>query len=574
MYLRVSQIASKEDTMGRLFSYRCLGLLFFLSLYFPVSFAQTLSADQKKACERNHESAQRCLQLVQEFATDHELLRTNASGNLDFPFGDTKAVINKVAARALLLQIESDLKAKAQEAAQAALQTISTSAAVNQTGGGPTAGGSTNLVSKPTTTDFISLASESGAFTDTINGTTATIQANALGLTKYFLNRPVFQEWRSRYADVIQPLTFTVTLNLAQTGSSTATVVSSANPSTPASIGSVLLPTNNASFSSFGANYAVYRPYNPQDKKFLKSWQDALASNQTALNAATMAIGDVVNKLFTDSISVSIATQTSANLSEWHKDAVDAEKANDFNKFVQAYSKYEDAFCNAVLASSPDAPKNVLTLSQAIDAFNQAVYKVLDDARGTPLATLSYLYSAPQGQPATHNITAVASYLFKGDDPQKRTPLTGAQLTANFTTSIYATVPAGAAYGRLRDFQLSGEFDKPFGGTVAEPRATWSLAAYGQYQYDPTVLNITAGNLVPGTNIALPDNAQVLLGTAGWLGVAQGKIVFNLKQGLTIPVAVKWSNKTDLLKGSDVRGQIGISYDLSALSKLISPSKN
>jgi hypothetical protein len=202
------------------------------------------------------------------------------------------------------------------------------------------------------------------------------------------------------------------------------------------------------------------------------------------------------------------------------------------------------------------------------------VYTVLNKARGTPLATLSYLYSAPPDKPATHSITAVLSYLFKGDDPQKRTPLTGAQLTSNFTTSIYASVPSGAAYGRLRDFQLSGEFDKPFGGTPAESRGTWSIAAYGQYQYDPTVLNITAGNLVPGTNIALPGNAQVLLGTAGWLGVAQGKLVINLKQGLNIPIAVKWSNKTDLLKGSDVRGQIGLSYDLSALSKLISPSKN
>jgi hypothetical protein len=560
--------------MARLFPYRGPGLLLFLLLYLPVSNAQTLTADQQKACERGHENAQRCLQLVQEFATDHELLRTNASGNLDFPFGDTKAVINKVASRAILVQIKSDLKDKAEQAAQTALQTISTSAAVNQNGGAPMAGGSTNLVSKPTTTDFISLASESGAFTDTINGTTATVQANVLGLTKYFLNRPVFQEWRNTYADVLQPLTFTVTLNVAQTGSSTATVASSANAATPTSIGSVLLPTNNASFSSFGANYVVYRRYNPQDKKFMDKWKEALSSNQSALDSATKSIEAVMSKLFTDELSPIIASQMSASLTEWHQEAVAAEKANDFNKFVLAYAKYENAFCDAVLASSPDAPKNVLTLSQAIDAFSQVVYTVLDQARGKPLATLSYLYSSPEGKPATHSFTAVVSYLFKGDDPKKRTPLTGAQLTANFTTSIYASLPAGAAYGRLRDFQLSGEFDKPFGGTPDEPRGTWSLAGYGQYQYDPTVLNITAGNLAPGTNIALPSDAQVLLGTAGWLGVAQGKVVINLKKGLNIPVALKWSNKTDLLKGSDVRGQVGISYDLSALSKLLSGGSN
>ena len=157
-----------------------------------------------------------------------------------------------------------------------------------------------------------------------------------------------------------------------------------------------------------------------------------------------------------------------------------------------------------------------------------------------------------------------------GQKDNTRTFLSGAQLTGNFTASLYAKVPTGATYGRFRDLQASAEFDKPFGGTIADPRGVFSLAGYGQYQYDPTVLNITSENLVPGTNISLPANAQVLLGTKGWIGVAQGKIVFNISKGLSLPVALKWSNKTDLTKGNDIRGQLGLSYDLSALSKLIS----
>lgn len=549
--------------MARLFFYHSLGLPLLLSLYIPISMAQT--AEQQAACDRHHVGPKYCDRLAREFAS-RDLSAAKPVQDLDNPFTFTDEFAIKVAPKAALKLLSSDL------AKQTARQILSTSAAVTQVGGAPTAGGSTNLVSKPTTSDFISLASESGAFTDTINGTTATIQANALGLTKYFANRPVFERWESRYADFFQPLTFTVTLNVAQTGSSTATTAGSANAATPASITSVLLPTNNVSFSSFAANYSVYRPYNPQDQKFLDSWSKALTKNQSAMQDAARNIASDVNKLFTTAVKTSVFTQMGTPLNTWHSAAVNAEGTGDFDAFVSAYSTYLDAFADAVLAT-PDAPKNVLALSQAIDAFNQVVYDVLNDARGTPLATLSYLYSTPQDKPATHSFTAALSYLFKGDNPKRRTPLTGAQLTANFTTSIYASLPAGAAYGRLRDFQLSGEFDKPFGGTPDEPRGTWSLAGYGQYQYDPTVLNITAGNLVPGTNIPLPGDAQVLLGTAGWLGVAQGKLTINLKKGLSIPVAVKWSNKTDLLKGDDVRGQVGISYDLSALSKLISPAK-
>jgi hypothetical protein len=550
--------------MARLFSYRSLGLPLLLSLCVPFLLAQ--DAAQQASCNQHHVGSKYCDRLAREFAS-RDLSAGRPVQDLDNPFTFTDEFAIKVAPKAALRLLSSDL------AKQTARQILSTSAAVTQVGGAPTANGSTNLVSKPTTTDFMSLASESGAFTDTINGTTATIQANALGLTKYFANQPVFERWESRYADFIQPLTFAVTLNVAQTGSSTATTAGSANAATPTSIASVLLPANNVSFSSFAANYSVYRPYNPQDKKFLDSWSKALAKNQGAMQDATRNIASDVNKLFTTEVKTSVFTQMGTPLNTWHSAAVNAEGAGDFDAFVSAYSAYLDAFADAVLAT-PDAPKNVLALSQAIDAFNQIVYDVLNDARGTPLATLSYSYSTPPDKPATHSFTAALSYLFKGDDPTRRTPLTGAELTANFTTSIYASLPAGAAYGRLRDFQLSGEFDKPFGGTPDEPRGTWSLAGYGQYQYDPTVLNITAGNLAPGTNIALPSDAQVLLGTAGWLGVAQGKVVINLKKGLNIPVALKWSNKTDLLKGSDVRGQVGISYDLSALSKLLSGGSN
>jgi hypothetical protein len=241
---------------------------------------------------------------------------------------------------------------------------------------------------------------------------------------------------------------------------------------------------------------------------------------------------------------------------------------------VAAYSAYEDFFYDYFTAA-PDGPKNLLDLSQALEAYNQATFAVLNQAR-TQLATVTYTFTAAGQKPATHGFKAIYSESFKGKPnltTGKGSFATGMQLTGNFAAELYSSLPAGATYGRLKDLQASAELDKPFGGTTASPRGTISLAGYGQYQYDATVLNITAGNLAPGTNITLPSNAQVLLGTAGWLGIVQGKVTINLNQGLTLPVAIKWSNKTDLLAAQDIRGQIGLSYDLSALSKLINPAK-
>jgi hypothetical protein len=572
--------------MGRL-SLSCRVLTFcslLVIVRLPICLAQTVTSEQQSSCDRHHET-NRCQQLVKEFYADHGLLAASPSTPLDQLWGDTVALSDKMAPKAVLLQLSSNLKAQADQAAQRALQTISTTAAVTQVGSSPSTSGSTNLVTKPTTTDFLSVAAESGAFTDSLNGNAVTLQANALGLTKYLANAPVFARWDSKFADRIQPLDFTVSLNVAQSGSSTVPTTGSANSSTPPSIASVVLPSNNASFGSFRVAYAIYRPYNPQDKTFLANWNKAVTANQGILNSTGSAIKVALDALLTPTVVQAMAENLAAPQSEWHEAGAAAEKQGNFDAFASAYETYDNTVCDYIL-SRPDAPKNVLTLSQALDAFNAAAYTVLDQARGTPLATVSYTYSTPASKPATHDFTLVLSELFRGGKDIKdasgnktgqkdetRTFWSGAQLTGNFTASIYANLPPGATYGRFRDVQLSAEFDKPFGGTIAEPRGVLSVAGYGQFQYDPTVLNITQGNIVPGTDITLPENAQVLLGTSGWLGVVQGKIVFNLAKGLSIPVALKWSNKTDLLKGSDVRGQLGLTYDLSALSKLISTNQ-
>ncbi len=546
------------------------------------AIAQTASPSNHETCDQ-HKVGPWCDALVFEFYRQHGLIAGAPVPSLDDLLGDTKALGRKLAPKAILTALEDNFKNKAERAAQQALQTISTSAAVNQAGGSSNGSGSTDLTTKPTTTDFISVAEETGAFTSSQNGSALTIQANALGVAKYLGDQPMFRRVDGKAADVLQPLTFAVGLNVTQSGTATTSTSGSANSTTP-TIASIVLPTNDVSFSSLKLNFALYRAYNPQDKKFAATWKKAVTTNQAALTAAGSSIANAVDS-FSDSTKATIEENLGTPLSEWHAKGAAAEKGGNFDAFVNAFADYNNEFCDYLLAR-PDAPKAVLDLQQAIDAFSNATNRVLNQARGKPLLTVTYLYSTPAQKPATHSATVVFADVFRGGRPVRdasgretaesddtRTFLSGAQLTANFSTEIYSTVPSGAKYAHLRDLQMSAEFDKPIGGTTAEPFGTFSVAGYGQYQYDPTVLNIGQGNVAPGTDITLPSNAQVLLGTAGWTGVMQGKFALNLTKGLNIPIAVKWSNKTDLMPAdkqhSDVRGQFGLSYDLSALQKLI-----
>lgn len=590
-----------------------VGLLLTIPLY---SKAQTVTRTEQAACAAHH--VQRwCGPLALDFSRRVLIVQ---------PLSDPRALGADMAPRALRMTLESAaksaLKTQAEQAGQRALQAISVAGAVNQTTGTASTSGSTDLAAKPTTTDFLSIAEATGGFTQTQNGSAVTLQANALGMTKYLRNEPVFARINSRAADWLQPLTVTVTVNLAQAAATfvpTSATSASSSVSPGSSIASVLLPATNATLNSVGANYALYRRYSPQDKKFAAAWKAALLANQTTLAKAGSAIASAVNAMLSRVTSGKGLATLQAAQQQWASDGAAAERSGDFVAFAAAYERYRDAVEDLVLSSDDAKPataassqsggktaaktsnapeaatgaKNesesgaeaVNQLNLALEVEQEATWTVLNQARGKPLATASYLYTTPTSAPATHSATLSLAEVF----PQ------GAQITGNFTAEMYASLPRAASYGRLRDVQLAAELDYPLGGTVkgetveaetvkagttkagttgagtvANPRATVSLAGYGQYQYSPSVLNVSASNVAPGT--AIPVSGQVLAGAAGWLGVAQGKLTLHLRQGLDLPLAIKWSNRTELLNSSDVRGQFGLSFDLSALSRLIGSS--
>jgi hypothetical protein len=148
-------------------------------------------------------------------------------------------------------------------------------------------------------------------------------------------------------------------------------------------------------------------------------------------------------------------------------------------------------------------------------------------------------------------------------------------LNFNGAISIYnGALPSGAKYGRIHYGQVSGEFDRNIGGSKGGLQSQMSLAGYWQYQPQPSVLNIPAGTVVPGTSIPLPNGVQEFVGTAGSLWVAQAKYTLKNSSGINVPVGISWSNKTDLLIGSKVGGQIGLSYNLSGLSSIFTKSSS
>jgi hypothetical protein len=189
--------------------------------------------------------------------------------------------------------------------------------------------------------------------------------------------------------------------------------------------------------------------------------------------------------------------------------------------------------------------------------YRQAWFNALDQAVGN-LFTLEYDYDRSLSQPVTHEIKLIYAYNFR----------TAGMLTFNGAVSLYGAIPAGAKYGSLHYGQVSTEYDRTITGKDKSMQTQLSLAGYWQYQPHPSILNIPAGTVAPGTDIPLPNGTQEFVGTAGSLWVTQAKFTIKGSGGINIPIGVSWSNKTDLLQGTKVGAQVGISYNFSSLAGL------
>ena len=465
-------------------------------------------------------------------------------------------------------QLTTDLDSKAKELIA---QAVSTLASTTENGANGQSSGSTNLVTKPTATDFISVAAESGAFSETSNASSVTLTANAGGIQRYLDGKAIFSQ---EAHDILKHIGIKATLNVSQSRNTSSASSVPANGGTPVSITSILLPQDsNLTFNALTVNFSIWRRWDPRNKDSQKSWSAAINESNTFKPALKTMGSDLflLEKLAPQMYGNLNADSQSPKLSFADK-AADAVTEQDFKDLADRFESFAEALQVKALAIDSDFESNAYKgLQDELNVYG-ILGTILDKARGTPLLTAQYTYSVPPSKPATNDATITFAYVGKSKSKTQQ----GLQFNANAYASWYASQPKGATYQQLRACQFSGELDKPLGANAkTSPSATASLAAYGQYQYDKTVLNITSGNLVPGTDITLPGNAQVLLGTKGWTGIAQAKVVFNIPKakGMSIPVAAKWSNQTDLRTGGDWRGQFGISYDLSALSSLIAPAK-
>jgi len=447
--------------------------------------------------------------------------------------------------------------------------------ALQQNGSSTGSGGTTNLVSKNLTSKVLSLASEYGALTQSSSGQTTTfsgtldgipiaLEAHSDGLvTECPLNLMHRKCLNSGFLNVLGRISYSVAFNTSQstqlTGMANGPVQGSSQPVSVTSNGTTAV-------GQITAKYVIFQPAvafdqvtkalnglgsgNPVDSastelstatNVLKAYQANAGQDQDPPGAWDNWVTTTASKLS--------STPSKEVVTEWEKQG-DGLAAVLENNGAQTARPTDDELTQAAL--------NYASAYAKLESAERSFY---ESSAITPTPVLSFEYD--ENRPASQPTNSVFRLIY-GQPLGKNWTLAG-----NAAVSIYDQTPSSSIPGaqRLRDIQLAFEADYTLGklGILGTPIV--SGAYYFQDQTSPAILNVIPGSPVPGiTFVGLSANATQAFATKGKISIGQLRISLgNSQSGLRVPLAITFSNRTELTTGFKVGAQIGISYNFDSL---------
>lgn len=438
---------------------------------------------------------------------------------------------------------------------------------IQQTGASVGSGGTTNLVSKNITSRLLSLANEYGAIKESSNGDTTSVSGSLDGIplalagrtqdlfTECPLNIKTTKCLSSSTLDFLGRFSYSLAFNTAKASQLSGVPAGLQQGSTqPVTIKSTGTP---ATVSQITGKFALIPPklkFNDLEAALKKLPSDSsLVATSADLSAAAARLRSFQENAAQASLQWRI--KTAELLRKKSEGEVEAE-----------WAKQGDALA-FVLETNGD-PKNRPTdaqLTQAALDFADALAKFGSTERiffnaqlPQPVLSIEYDNNRPPNQPTNSVFRLIYAQTTKGWT-----------FTGNGAISIYDSDPSKSAPGaqRLRDIQLGLEADHDLPNFSLIGKPTFSAAYYFQNQTSPAILNVTPSSPVPGITLTgLSPTASQVFAQKGTISIGQIKFTMGkAASGIKVPFAITFANRTELINKSDVRGQIGISYDFDAL---------
>lgn len=440
--------------------------------------------------------------------------------------------------------------------------------------------GSTSKAVKTGVAALVGFALESGAVSQTIDQNVATLRANAEGLGRFLSNQDVFavcpsedsgcNAWRG-----LKNLELSASFNISDADAKTLTGTTAGAAPRAVSFTSTL---TQHQFASATARYAVANPRDLRSKKYQDQWRAWFAKNRTALMAAgddlVKHISDVTDRIQTVDAQGRPTTDADTQYTQWlartRAALLPLETADEVpsERWQLKLQAQLDELLERLRRLDPNFDAKLVEAGNAYVRYLATRRDLTSMLVTDPALTVEYTYAEPQLQPRLHTVKVAWAYSPKSD-PGVPNPGT---ITLNAGIDYYHDAqPTGAGLetSHWKDAQAALQFDRPVG--PAGSAATLSASIYYQYQMNRNTFAVPTGAL-PGTNITLPAAGTPLLSEAGSIFVAQATLTIRMaNSGLKIPVGFSWANRTELVPGNRVIGQIGFTFDSSPLLLMNAP---
>ncbi len=417
-----------------------------------------------------------------------------------------------------------------------------------QLGSSGGATGVTSLVSNVAAPALIGLGVEYGAIQQNTTGNTTTLRANLLGVSRVLLGEQQFSYCPEIAPEDCAPVSrwlrhFSGNASFENTNSTTGT--GTATPVTSTTPTPIDLFGNGFRMASWGARFD-FTATDPSDPGFLDRFGDVIQQLRT----------DQASADFTSAVSALFEGSAIEAYREWLEQTLPILKnAATPDQFKTKLGEQLDILIAELKTLDANFRTKVIALGRASEDYFAVRDKLLQQIQSRRFS-LEYTNLHALNQPTTSNLRFIFSH------QPTAAPLL---ITANAAMTLYNSIPTGATTGRLRDVQAAAKIDRRLGMIPNLGNAVLTVGGYYQWMKDDALIEIGPGNVAPGSGIVLPGTAATLLGTKGSIGIVQGRVTVPLNNTIKIPLSLTWSNRTELIKESDTRGQIGVTFDIDSL---------
>jgi hypothetical protein len=425
-----------------------------------------------------------------------------------------------------------------------------------ETSSGSGAAGKTSVASQGSVASLFSFAAENGALTRTESGTTITFRtspANVIAALRkggWIESGPNVPPFDGSFESIAKRLSAFVSFDASRGNNTNGNSTSSATP---------VFTGDKQQVSGWGLRFEIVNKRDPRRPEYRRAFAE-LAHDQgrkaaNELNAFNVVLSRQTEfqakfQEISDTLLSDIKTHP-GDETAIIKDYVNADvKVRNVVCALAASKSESDQQLYKLFIGNSDAVTNLL-LREA-DIFNNIAnswtlaleYSVTRQANtdGSLPSGITPANLASTSLPDLGNVNFVASKGFSD----------GPQFTGNAGFTWFQSLPAGSTSGRIRDARVSAELDIPLPQIKQIGKPTIAISGLFLSLLEQPLGQPVLVNTVPVTQ-------------KGNLGLVQGKFTIPTKGGVSIPISLTWASRTELINESDVRGSIGITFDLDKL---------